>query len=149
MSTLHRVKARRHQRRKRLTLRVAALSVTLQLLITAPPAISQEIQNLTGLPAYPRLRSATMDRIPKTDILGHWCYRLTADTYDSLDAVQAWYRKALVNASETDLTHDESYKADTELSGIKLSLGLDYVDIYKSAPQAITSIKLVKCSPAG
>ena len=88
-----------------------------------------------------------MDRIPKTDILGHWCYHLTADTYDSLDAVQEWYRKALINASETDLTHDPSYRAYTELSGIKLSRDLDYVDVYRTAPQATTSIQLVKCSP--
>jgi hypothetical protein len=88
-----------------------------------------------------------MDRIPKTDVLGHWCYRLTAETVDSLDTVQEWYRRALDNASETDLTHDPSYKEYTELSGIKLSRNLDYVDIYKSAPQATTSIQLVKCSP--
>ena len=128
-------------------LRIAALLVTLQLLTVAPLAVSQTIQNLTGLPAYPHLRSATMERKPRTDVLGHWCFRLTADSYDSLDAVQDWYRKALVGASESDLAHDESYKAYTELSGIKLSLDLDYADIYKSAPQAITSITLVKCSP--
>ena len=85
--------------------------------------------------------------MPKTDVLGHWCYRLTADTYDSLDAVQEWYRKALAGASESDLTHDESYRAYTELSGIKLSLDLDYADIYQSAPHTMTTIKLVKCSP--
>jgi hypothetical protein len=134
--------------RPRLMLRVAALFVTLQLLAAAPLAVSQTIQNLTGLPAYPRLRSATMDRIPKTDVLGHWCLRLTADSYDSLDAVQDWYRKALVGASESDLTHDESYKAYPELSGIKLSKDLDYADIYRVSPQAITMIQLVKCSPA-
>lgn len=131
----------------RLMLRFAVLFVTLQLLAAAPVAVSQTIQNLTGLPAYPHLRSVTMDRIPKTDVLGHWCLRLTADSYDSLDAVQDWYRKALVGASESDLTHDESYKAYKELSGIKLSLDLDYADIYKTAPQATTSIRLVKCSP--
>lgn len=147
MLTIKHPKVRHHQRPERLPLLLAALSVTLHLLIAAPLAVSQEIQNLTGLPAYPRLRSATMDRIPKTDILGHWCFRLTADTYDSLDAVQEWYRKALLNASETDLTHDPSYREYTELSGIKLSRDLDYVDIYKSAPQATTSIRLVKCSP--
>jgi hypothetical protein len=127
--------------------RIAALCVSLQLLTAAPLAVSQTIQNLTGLPAYPHLRSATMERIPRTDVLGHWCWRLMADSYDSLDAVQEWYRKALVGASESDLTHDDSYKAYPELSGIKLSMDLDYADIYKSAPQAITSIKLVKCSP--
>jgi hypothetical protein len=146
--TLYRAKIRHTRRPPRMTLHVAALALTAQLLILAPPpAASQEIQNLTGLPAYPRLRTATMDRIPKTDVLGHWCYRLTAETVDSLDTVQEWYRRALVNASETDLTHDPSYKEYTELSGIKLSRNLDYVDIYKSAPQATTSIQLVKCSP--
>ena len=142
MSTFQCPKARLHQ--ERLMLRITALFVALQL---APLAVSQELQNLTGLPAYPHLRSATMERMPRTDVLGHWCFRLTADSYDSLDAVQDWYRKALVGASESDLTHDESYKAYAELAGIKLSLDLDYADIYKSAPQALTSIILVKCSP--
>jgi hypothetical protein len=145
MSPFQPPKTRLHQ--ERLTLRVAALLVALQLLAAAPLAVSQEIQNLTGLPAYPRLRSASMDRIPRTDVLGHWCYRLTADSYDSLEAVQEWYRKALVGASESDLTHDESYKAYSELSGIKLSRDLDYADIFQSAPHAMTTIKLVKCSP--
>lgn len=135
------------RRRARSMLRVAVVLVTLPLMAAAPLAVAQDIQNLTGLPAYPRLRSASMDRIPKTDVLGHWCYRLTADTYDSLVAVQEWYRKTLVGASESDLTHDESYKDYTELAGIKLSLDLDYADIYQSVPHAMTTIKLVKCSP--
>jgi hypothetical protein len=146
MPTHHSPKVRlRHDRGK--MLRIAALCVTLQVLTAAPLAVSQTIQNLTGLPAYPHLRSATMERIPRTDVLGHWCYRLMADSYDSLDAVQDWYRKALAGASESDLTHDPSYKAYTDLSGIKLSIDLDYADIYRSEPQAITSITLVKCSP--
>jgi hypothetical protein len=131
----------------RARLRVAAILVTLQLLAAAPLAVSQSIQNLTGLPTYPRLRSATMDRVSKTDVLGHRCMHLTADSYDSLDAVQNWYRRALAGASESDLTHDESYRAYPELSGIKLSLNLDYADIYKISPQAITMIQLVKCGP--
>ncbi len=130
----------------RLTLHLTALFVTSQLLTSALFASSEELRNLTGLPVYPNLKSATMDRVPKTDTLGHWCTRLVAESYDSLDAVQGWYRKALVGASETDLTHDGSYKAHIELVGIKLSLGLDYVAVYQSTPQAITSIELVKCS---
>ena len=116
-------------------------------LLTVASSIAEVTQNLTGLPLYPNLRSATMYGTPTTDTLGHWCTRLVGGSSDSLDAVQAWYRKVLVGASETDLTHDPSYQAYSDLSGIKLSMGLDYVDIYKGARQASTSIVLVKCSP--
>lgn len=121
--------------------------LALQLLIVTSLANAQDIENLTGLPMYPRLRTAVMDRAPKTDELGHWCYHLLADTYDSLDAVQEWYRTALKRASESDLTHDAAYKAYPLLSGIKLARDLDYVDIYKPTPQSTTFIQLVKCSP--
>jgi hypothetical protein len=84
--------------------------------------------------------------LTKTDTLGRWCSRFSAQTSYPLDVVETWYRKALVSASETDLTHDETYKNYPKLSGIKLAVGIDYVTVYRAANQAATSIELFRCS---
>jgi hypothetical protein len=88
-----------------------------------------------------------MDGVARTDALGHWCNRFSAETFDRLDMVQDWYRKALINASETDLNNDERYTSLVKLSGIKLALGIDYVTVFRSANQTVTSIELFRCSP--
>jgi hypothetical protein len=110
-------------------------------------AQTEGVYNLTGLPVYPRLAAARMDSVAKTDALGHWCTRFSAETNDALDVVEEWYRRALARASETDLNHDERYKNFPQLSGIKLALGVDSVTVYKAANQSRTSIELFKCSP--
>jgi hypothetical protein len=125
---------------------LAAL-LTFSLLAAAPIAPAGDVYNLTGLPAYPRLSRAKMDNVARTDALGHRCTRFAAETFDSLDIVEAWYRKALVGASETDLNHDERYKIYDGLSGIKLAVGVDSVTVYKTANQSTTSIELFRCSP--
>ena len=121
-------------------------ALTLRLLTLAPPAASEEVYNVTGLPAYPHLNKAVMDSVARTDGLGHWCTHLAAETSDPLEIVEAWYRKVLVGASETDASHDEAYK-NVKLSGIELALGIDHVAVYKVVNQASTSIELVRCSP--
>jgi hypothetical protein len=126
---------------------IAAL-LTGCFLCFAAIASAQPVYNLTGLPLYPNLSRAKMDGVARTDALGHWCNRLAAETFDRLDVVQDWYRKALVNASETDLNNDERYKSLIKLSGIKLALGIDYITIYRTANQTTTSIELYRCSPA-
>ena len=103
------------------------------------------IPNLTGLPAYPNLSKAAMDDVYRTEALGRWCARFTATTTDSLRAVEDWYRKTLVRASETDLAHDERFNVYPSLSGIKLALGIDYVALYRLANQP-TVIELHRCS---
>ena len=117
-------------------------------LLVAAVAPAEPVYNLTGLPLYPNLSRAKMDGIARTDALGHWCNRLAAETFDRLDVVQDWYRKALVHASETDLNNDERYTSLVKLSGIKLALGIDYVTVYRAANQTTTSIELFRCSPA-
>lgn len=119
----------------------------LQLLIFAPRAHSADTRNLTGLPAYPNLSAAVMDEVFRTDKLGHWCMRFWADTSDSLDAVEAWYRKRLFGSSEIDLTRDKTYRSFAGLAGVKIVLGIDYVVVYKTNSQAPTSIDLYRCSP--
>ena len=118
------------------------------VLLLAPAAIAsaQNVYNLTGLPAYPNLNEAKMDALARTDKLGHWCTRFAADTFDPLEVVEAWYRKVLINASETDLNNDERYRNYFKLSGIKLALGIDYVTVYRTVDRSSTSIELFRCS---
>jgi hypothetical protein len=116
-------------------------------LLALPPAMAADTRNLTGLPAYPNLSSAVMDGTFKTDTLGHWCMRFWADTADSLASVEAWYRKTLIGSSEIDLIHDKNYKNYTGVVGVKIVLGIDYVVVYKTSGQALTSIDLYRCSP--
>jgi hypothetical protein len=131
----------------RVSIKFAALSLMAQSLIPAPAAISTDTRNLTGLPAYPNLTSAAMDRVFRTDTLGHWCMRFWAATSDSLPVVETWYRKALAGSSEIDLSHDKTYKKYDGVVGVKLALGIDYVVLYKTSIQAPTSIDLYRCSP--
>ena len=122
------------------------MSLTALLLAAAPPATGDDVRNLTGLPAYPRLSSAVMDQVFRTDTLGHWCMRFWANATDSLTVVEAWYRNNLRGASEIDLTKDKTYKNFLGLAGIKLAMGIDYVVVYKTDSQAATSIDLYRCS---
>jgi hypothetical protein len=116
------------------------------LVVLASSAASYEVSNYTGLPVFPSLSKASMDRTAKTDTLGRWCIRFSAETSYPLTQVETWYRKALRNASETDLTNDEHYKSYPKLVGIKLALGIDYVTVYRVASLPTTSIELFKCS---
>ncbi len=105
------------------------------------------VNNYTGLPVFPSLSRAAMDKLTKTDTLGRWCSRFTAETSYPLDAVEDWYRKALATASETNLTNDATYKPYPGLSGIKLAVGIDYVTVFRVSGQTSTSIELFRCSP--
>jgi hypothetical protein len=125
----------------------SATILAAQLITAAPLTSAEDLRNLTGLPAYPNLSDAVMDGVFRTDTLGHWCMRFWASASDSLTAVEAWYRKSLIGASEIDLANDTTYKRYAGLAGIKLSLGIDYVVVYKTTSQAPTSIDLYRCSP--
>jgi hypothetical protein len=127
--------------------RRAALLTAGQLLIAAFPSHSADTRNLTGLPAYPNLNTAVMDRVFRTDTLGHWCMRFWAATSDSLPMVESWYKKSMAGLSEVDLSHDKTYKNYPGVFGVKLVSGLDYVVVYKTASDAPTSIDLYRCSP--
>jgi len=128
----------------------AALSM-FSLLIAAAraPAPAAEVTNVTGLPAYPNLVTAKMDERTRNDKLGHRCAHFQATTFDPLEIVEAWYRKNLKGASETDLTDDENYPIAVKVSGIKLAIGIDSASIYRVPNQSITAIELFRCSPRG
>jgi hypothetical protein len=128
--------------------RMLAAVLACVLMGAASNAPAAAVYNSTGLPAYPNLIRARMDDVARTDALGHWCIRFAADTFDRLDLVETWYRKALAGASETDLNHDERYRSYPGLSGIKLARGIDSVTVFRTANQSTTSIELFRCSVA-
>ncbi|HTV95600.1 MAG TPA: hypothetical protein VME42_06340 [Steroidobacteraceae bacterium] len=103
------------------------------------------LQNLTGLPTYPNLDQAVMDRVWRTEELGRWCARFTATTWDSLESVEEWYRRTLARASETDLARDQRFRNAASLSGVKLAVGRNYVAVYR-LPNQPTIIELHRCS---
>src|ERR1700678_1108834 len=129
-------------------LRSIAVLLTFSFLGAVPNARSKDVYNLTGLPVYPYLTGADMDSVARTDTMGHWCIRFTAEASAPLEVVEDWYRKALVNASETNLHNDERYRDYVNLTGIKLAVGLDYVTVFRNGNQPTTSIELFKCSRA-
>jgi hypothetical protein len=116
------------------------------LVIAAVLASAAEVTNVTGLPAYPNLQTAKMDERTRTDPLGRQCAHFAATTVDPLALVEAWYRKKLTAASETDLDTDENYPNPVPVAGIKLALGIDYVTIYRIPNQSFTAIGLFRCS---
>src|SRR3984957_12082995 len=130
---------------RRSSLGSIAILLAFSLLSTAPNALAREVYNLTGLPVYPYLTTADMDDVARTDTMGHWCIRFTAEASAPLEVVEDWYRKALVNASETNLRNDEKYKSYINLSGIKLAVGLDSVTVFRTGNQSTTLIELFKC----
>ena len=122
-----------------------AILLTFLLPSTVPNARAKEVYNLTGLPVYPYLTNADMDSVARTDTMGHWCARFTAQASAPLEVVEEWYRKALVKASETNLRNDQRYRDYADLSGIKLAIGVDYVTVFRVGNQSTTSIELFKC----
>jgi hypothetical protein len=112
----------------------------------ASSAMAADLHNPTGLPVYPNTDYARLADRYTTDGLGRWCIRLSARSSDSLETVENWYRNALSTASETDLRHDGDYERSyLELDGIKLTMNLAFVAVYKASKGAVTSIDIVRC----
>ena len=121
----------------------------LALLVSASAAGAvSTVPNLTGLPAYPNLERAAMDPVLHTEDFGRWCARFAAVSSDSLETVANWYRQQLRGASETDLEQDLQFTRSRPLTGIKLSVGRDYVAAYRLLDRR-TRIELHRCSWSG
>jgi hypothetical protein len=104
------------------------------------------VHNPTGLPVYPNIDNARLDDRLRTDDLGRWCIHLSARSLDSLGVVEDWYRHTLSTASETDLRNDGDYERSyVQLDGIKLTMNLAFVAVYKASRGAATSIDIVRC----
>jgi hypothetical protein len=123
----------------------AAAVYALSLMTHASLATSADLLNPTGLPVYPNIERARLDDRLRTDDLGRWCMRLSARSLDSLATVENWYRNALSTASETDLRNDGDYQGGLELDGIKLTMNLAFVAVYKASKGTATSIDIVRC----
>jgi hypothetical protein len=131
---------------RRLGRRAAALIYALSLTTRASSAGPAVVHNPTGLPVYPNIDSARLDDRLRTDDLGRWCVHLSARSLDSLSLVENWYRHALAAASETDLRNDGDYdRSYVQLDGIKLTMNLAFVAVYKGSTGATTSIDMVRC----
>lgn len=100
----------------------AATAVLAAFALSSSPLAAQEnAPNTTGLPMYPKLTTGSEYPSVKTKT-GH--FRIyTAQSADLVAVVEAWYRKALPHAVETNddnsLTH-----------GIILTVGKDKVLVY-------------------
>jgi hypothetical protein len=124
----------------------AAVLYALSLMTRASLAEPAVVRNPTGLPVYPNIDNARLDDRLRTDDLGRWCIHLSARSLDSLGTVENWYRHALSTASETDLRNDGDYQGSyVELDGIKLTMNLAFVAVYKASKGAATSIDIVRC----
>ena len=125
---------------------VAAVVYALSLITPASLAVPAVVQNPTGLPVYPNIDNARLEDRLRTDDLGRWCVHLSARSLDSLATVENWYRHALSTASETDLRNDQDYERSyVQLDGIKLTMDLAFVAVYKASNGAATSIDIVRC----
>jgi hypothetical protein len=103
--------------------------------------------NTTGLPTYPHVRRAVMDVVAR-NTLGRQCTHYAAESGDSLEKVEAWYRNALPGAVESDVNENSIYGSYFKLSGIRLTRGNDFLTVYTIPSGASTSIELFKCQTA-
>lgn len=118
------------------------------LMNRAPFALAAVVANPTGLPVYPNVARTQLEDRLRTDDLGRWCMHFSAQSLDSLTSVEDWYRHALSTADETDLSHDRDYKSSyAAVEGIKLTMNLAFVAVYKASTGAATSIDIVRCGP--
>jgi hypothetical protein len=125
---------------------MTAAVFAVSLMTHASLAMPADVQNPTGLPVYPNIDSARLADRMRTDDFGRWCVRLSARSLDSLEMVENWYRHALSTASETDLRNDGDYENSyVRLDGIKLTMNLAFVAVYKASRGAATSIDIVRC----
>jgi hypothetical protein len=116
------------------------------LMIRVSLAVAAIVHNPTGLPVYPNIDNARLEDRLRTDDLGRWCIHLYVRSSDSLATVENWYRHALSTASETDLRNDGDYERSyVGLDGIKLTMDLAFVAVYKASNGAATSIDIVRC----
>jgi hypothetical protein len=116
--------------------------------LMAPVASLAADPNTTGLPSYPNEAKGWMDDTYRSIPNGQHCTHYSTNTTDSLAAVEAWYRKQLSGAKETDVNKDSLYGSNFKLEGIKLIRGNDIVTISKMANDTTTAIELFKCKDA-
>lgn len=116
-------------------------------------------KNTTGLPTYPHDKGGSMDAVSRSLPNGQNCIHYASTTTDPLQRVIDWYKKALPGAKVEDVNKDSLYGNYFKLDGVKLLVGNDIVNVYRTTggfnlPYAKkddaqkTSIELFKCSNA-
>ena len=105
-------------------------------------------RNTTGLPTHPHDGGGLMDETYRSIPNGQHCMHYQSDVPDALADVIAWYKKQMPTAKPDDVNKDSLYGSSFKLDGIKLLLGNDIVNIYRTADQKTTSIELFKCRDA-
>jgi hypothetical protein len=127
-------------------IRFPVLATCLGLFPALSPAADID-PNTTGLPTYPHLRRGLMDPVPRYT-LGRQCTHYAAESGDPLELIEAWYRKALPGAIETNVNENSIYGSYFKLTGIRLSQGNDFLTVYRTPNGVATSIELFKCQAA-
>jgi hypothetical protein len=130
-------------RRTTIPVTVGALAICL-IACPFPSAATDIDKNTTGLPTYPHLRRAIMDSVSRST-LGRQCTHFAAESGDPLEMVEAWYRRSVPGAVETDVNQDSIYGSYFKLTGIRLTRGNDFLTVYRAANGTSTSIELFKC----
>jgi hypothetical protein len=124
---------------------IAAALMACFALLSRSSAAGEADRNTTGLPTYPHVSSAMMDGVPR-NTLGRQCIHYAADSPDPLETVEAWYRKALPGAMESDVNKDSIYGSYFKLTGIRLTRDNDFLTVYRMTSDNSTSIELFKCN---
>jgi hypothetical protein len=105
-------------------------------------------RNTTGLPTYPHDSGGMMDSVYRSVPNGQHCMHYAGSTPDGLSAVEEWYKKELPKAHIDDVNKNSLYGGYFKLDGIKLTIGNDFLTIYRTAKGTETSIEIFKCNDA-
>jgi hypothetical protein len=125
-----------------------------ELAVIAAAGVASLVVNTTGLPTYPHVKNAMMDPVPR-NTLGRRCTHYSAESPDPLETVEAWYRRELPGAVETNVRQDSIYGSYFNLTGIRLARENDFLMVYRTPGGASTAIELFQCgasttqAPAG
>lgn len=125
-----------------------SLMVVFFSLAIHPCQAAGDKSNTTGLPTYPNSVHQDMDPVYRQAPNGQHCIHFSELTPDALDTVQDWYKKALSGAKIEDVNKNSLYGSYFKLDGIKLSMGNDFVNVYRMSTSKQTTIEIFKCRDA-
>lgn len=135
-----------------------ATAAAIALLIAGTAQAAGEDHNTTGLPSYPHDEHRKMDAVARQLPNGQHCTHYSSSSKDALATVIDWYKKALPNARTEDVNKNSLYGNYFKLEGVKLLVGNDIVNVYRTPDMHMpyvkkedlnqTSIELFKCQDA-
>ena len=135
-----------------------AVTTTLALILASAAHAAGSGENTTGLPTYPHDGRRKMDAVARSIPNGQHCTHYASSSKDALGTVIDWYKKALPNAKLEDVNKDSLYGNYFKLDGVKLLVGNDIVNVYRTPDMHLpylkkedlnrTSIEIFKCKDA-